>query len=94
VLIFIHRARLNPRNPWPSQFAAAFVHDGTCSWKLGDVALSQRKAPFNDFSRRKGTWDNEVATTGLQHYQRQRGNPSVARCHRESTGESEVTNDN
>jgi hypothetical protein len=38
--------------------------------------------------------DNEVATTGLQHYQRQLGNPSVARCHRESTGESEVTKDN
>ena len=52
------------------------------------------KAPFNDFSRRKGTWDNEVATTGLQRYQRQRGNPSVAGCHRESTEESEVTNDN
>ena len=38
--------------------------------------------------------DNEVARTGLQHYQRQRGTPSVARCHRECTGESEVTKDN
>jgi hypothetical protein len=44
----------------------------------------------SQIEKEKTKSNNEVAITGLQHYQRQRGNPSVARCHHEST-ESEVT---